>query len=136
MSATQAKGLFLKLRLLIKTVDFSETIFPFHLLGLKGLIGVIANFFEFKDNIGPCTERLYAVLPAGVEIRTPSPISFFIIFFPSTLRLNEAVCLLCLNKETSLMAINFFIFLSFVFAMTSNGLIFIIFAFVILFLIF
>jgi len=37
--------------------DLSDTILPFHLLGRNGLIGVIANFFEFKDKIGPWTER-------------------------------------------------------------------------------
>ena len=83
-------------------------ILPFHLLGLKGLIGVMANFPEFKDKIGPCTERLYAVLPAGVDTRTPSPISFLIICFFPTEILSEAVCLLCLKIEISFIAIKFF----------------------------
>jgi len=30
-----------------------DTILPFHLLGRKALMGVIASFFEFKDKIGP-----------------------------------------------------------------------------------
>ena len=33
--------------------DLSLTIFPLHLRGLKGLIGEIDNFFEFKFKIGP-----------------------------------------------------------------------------------
>ena len=61
--------------------DLSDKIFPFHLLGLNGLIGVIANFLEFKDKIGPSTDKLYAVLPAGVHSKTPSPMSFFIRVF-------------------------------------------------------
>ena len=73
------------------------------------------------------------MLPAGVETKTPSPISFFIISFLPTCKLSEAVCLLCLNKETSLIAINFLGRLPFVFAMTSRGLIFIIFAFIIVY---
>ena len=56
----------------IQILDLSETILPPHLLGLNGLIGVIASFLEFRDNIGPCIDRLYAVLPAGVETSTPS----------------------------------------------------------------
>ena len=66
-------------KLVITIFNLSLTIFPFHLLGLKGLIGEIDNFFEFKLKIGPWTERLYAVLPAGVETRTPSETSFLII---------------------------------------------------------
>ena len=38
----------------------------------------MANFLEFKDKIGPLTDKLYAVLPAGVEIKTPSQINFLI----------------------------------------------------------
>ena len=53
LSATAAIGLFLESRLVINTFVLSDTIFPFHLLGLKGLIGVMANFFEFNDSIGP-----------------------------------------------------------------------------------
>ena len=55
--------------------------FSFHLLGLNALMGAIDNLLEFKPNIGPCTERLYAVLPAGVDTSTPSEISSLIIFF-------------------------------------------------------
>ena len=51
-------GLFKEFRLVIVIFDLSLTIFPFHLLGLNGLIGAIDNFFEFKLKIGPCTERL------------------------------------------------------------------------------
>ena len=63
---------------MIIILDLSPTTFPFHLRGRKGLIGEIDNFFEFKLRIGPCTERLYAVLPAGVETNTPSEINFLI----------------------------------------------------------
>ena len=81
LSATALTGLFNGLVIII--FDLSLTIFPFHLLGLNALIGAIDNCFEFKLNIGPCTERLYAVLPAGVDISTPSEISSLIIcFFP------------------------------------------------------
>ena len=53
LSATALTGLFLGLRLVIITFDFSLTIFPAHLLGLNALIGAIEIFFEFKFNIGP-----------------------------------------------------------------------------------
>ena len=43
----------------------SLTILPFHLLGLNALIGDIDNFFEWRLKIGPWTDKLYAVLPAG-----------------------------------------------------------------------
>ena len=39
-------------------LDLFEIIFPFHLLGLNGLMGVTANKFEFKDKIGPYTDIL------------------------------------------------------------------------------
>ena len=100
-------------RLFTTIFDLSLTIIPFHLLGLKGLIGEIAIFFESKSNIGTCTDKLYAVLPAGVEKRTPSHISFLIIFLLFVEMLIEAACLLCLNIETSLIAIDFFILLFF-----------------------
>ena len=58
LSATAATGLFTISRLVILTLSLLEIIFPFHLLGLNGLIGVIANFPEFNKSIGPCTERL------------------------------------------------------------------------------
>ena len=70
---------------MILTIELFDVIFPFHLLGLNGLIGVIANFPEFKESIGPLTDRLYAVLPAGVETNIPSPMSFFIIILFPTL---------------------------------------------------
>ena len=63
------------------TSDLSEINFPFHLLGLNGLIDVNAIFFESNDRIGPLTDKLYAVLPAGVETRIPSLINFLIRFF-------------------------------------------------------
>ena len=58
LSATALMGLFFGFKFLITIFDLSLTIFPFHLLGLNGLIGEIDNFFEFKLNIGPWTERL------------------------------------------------------------------------------
>ena len=58
LSATALIGLFLGFKFFITIFDLSLTIFPFHLLGLNGLIGEIDNFFEFKLNIGPWTERL------------------------------------------------------------------------------
>ena len=106
MSATALIGLLVGFKFVIVILDLSLTILPFHLLGLKGLMGEIDNFFEFKFKIGPWTERLYAVLPAGVDTNTPSPISFFIICFWPTEILSEAVCLLCLKTEISLTAIN------------------------------
>ena len=69
LSATALIGLFLGFKFFIAIFVLSPTIFPFHLLGLNGLIGVIASFFEFNNKIGPFTERLYAVLPAGVDIK-------------------------------------------------------------------
>jgi len=66
-------------------LDFSLTVFPIHLRGLKALIGAIDNFLEFKLKIGPCTDKLYAVLPAGVDTNTPSETSFLIINFDPTL---------------------------------------------------
>ena len=86
----------------------SLTIFPFHLFGLKGLIGDIASFFESKFKIGLWTDKLYAVLPAGVEINTPSETNFFIIRFDPLIIDKDAACLLCLRIETSLIAIDFF----------------------------
>ena len=46
------------------------------------------------------------MLPAGVETNTPSPINFLITSFLLILRLRDAVCLLCLNKDISFTAIN------------------------------
>ena len=108
-------------KFLIFNTEDEETIFPFHLLGLKGLIGVIASFLEFNDKIGPLIDKLYAVLPAGVDIRTPSEISFFItVFFPVLIN-NEAACLLCLKTETSLIAIDFLINPYLFFTLISKG---------------
>ena len=57
----------------------SLTIFPRHLLGLNALMGAIEIFFELRLSIGPYTDRLYAVLPAGVDNKTPSETNFLII---------------------------------------------------------
>ena len=54
--------------------------------------------------MGPLTDKLYAVLPAGVEIKTPSEINFFIIFFFPIEICKDTVCLLCLNNDISLIA--------------------------------
>ena len=53
LSATTLMGLLLIFKFLILIKELDGTILPFHLLGLKGLIGVIAIFFEFNDKIGP-----------------------------------------------------------------------------------
>jgi len=53
LSATTLTGLFLLFKILIFIKEDEDTILPFHLLGLNGLIGVIAIFFEFRDKIGP-----------------------------------------------------------------------------------
>ena len=39
----------------------------------------------------------------------PSPINFLITFILPTFKFKEVVCLLCLNNETSLIAIDFLI---------------------------
>ena len=69
LSATELIGLFFGSKFLILISVESWTIFDFHLLGKKGLIGEIESFFEFRLKIGPWTDRLYAVLPAGVETK-------------------------------------------------------------------
>ena len=53
LSATALMGLLFTSKFFIKFLDLSITIVPFHLLGLKGLIEVIASFFESKFRIGP-----------------------------------------------------------------------------------
>ena len=58
LSATALIGLLVGFKFFIIIFDLSLTIFPFHLLGLNGLIGEIDNLFEFKLKIGPWTERL------------------------------------------------------------------------------
>ena len=58
LSATALIGLLLISKFLIIILDLSLTIVPLHLLGLKGLIGVIANFLESKFKIGPCADKL------------------------------------------------------------------------------
>ena len=81
LSATALIGLLLGFKFLITTSEPSLTTLPLHLRGRKGLIGDIANFFELRSKIGPCTDKLYAVLPAGVDTKTPSPTKLLIIFF-------------------------------------------------------
>ena len=66
LSATALTGLLIGSKFLIIIFDLSLTIFPFHLLGLKALMGETESFFWYKFNIGPFTDKLYAVLPAGV----------------------------------------------------------------------
>ena len=58
LSATAATGLFFESKFINLIIELLETIFPFHLLGLKGLIGVIASLPELRDKIGPCTDKL------------------------------------------------------------------------------
>ena len=58
LSATALMGLLTGFKLVMVIFDLSLTIFPFHLLGLNGLIGEIDNFFEFKLRIGPWTDKL------------------------------------------------------------------------------
>ena len=58
LSATALIGLFFEFKFLIIIFELSLTILPFHLLGLKGLMGEIDNFLEFNLRIGPCTDRL------------------------------------------------------------------------------
>ena len=58
LSATALIGLLDGFKLFIKIFVLSLTIFPFHLLGLKALIGEIDSFFECKLKIGPCTDKL------------------------------------------------------------------------------
>ena len=55
---------------LIYRLIFFQSIFR------SALIGAI-EIFEFKLKIGPCTDKLYAVLPAGVETNTPSETNFY-----------------------------------------------------------
>ena len=49
------------------------------------------------------------MLPAGVETRTPSETNLFIIKVLPCLIDSDAACLLCLNIETSLIAIDFLV---------------------------
>jgi len=58
LSATAFTGLFLILRFSILIIDLDDKIFPFHLLGRNGLIGVTAIFFESNESIGPWTDKL------------------------------------------------------------------------------
>ena len=52
------------------------------------------------------------MLPAGVDINTPSETSFLIIFCEPLEISSDAVCLLCLKIETSLIAIDFLVLLN------------------------
>ena len=58
LSATALMGLFEGFKFFIIILDLSLTILPFHLLGLKGLIGAIESLFELRLKIGPCTDKL------------------------------------------------------------------------------
>ena len=60
-------------------------------------------------------------LPAGEEINTPSQINFLIKTFFLLFICRYAVCLLCLSKETSLIAIADFLVLLFVYAVIYSG---------------
>ena len=53
LSATTLTGLFFIFKLITFIDEDEGKIFPFHLLGLKGLIGVTASFFELIDSMGP-----------------------------------------------------------------------------------
>ena len=81
LSATALMGLLMGFKFLIFTIELSLIILPFHLLGLNALIGETESFFELRLNIGPLTDKLYAVLPAGVETKIPSEINFLIKYF-------------------------------------------------------
>ena len=94
LSATKLIGLFLIFKLITFIAAEDDRILPFHLRGLNGLIGVIATFFESIESMGPCTDKLYAVLPAGVEIMTPSDINFLITCLEPCLIAKVAACLL------------------------------------------
>ena len=93
VSATALTGLFFGLQTsnLISTSCDSNA--PRQRRGRNALIGVSARIFAFIGIIGPCAERLYAVLPAGVERRTPSQASSLSLSLPSTKILIFAVCL-------------------------------------------
>jgi hypothetical protein len=58
LSATALIGLLSTSKFFIKISDLSLIIFPFHLLGLNGLIGVTVSFLESKFKIGPCADKL------------------------------------------------------------------------------
>ena len=53
LSATTATGLLIGSRFVNLIFTSLEIIFPFYLLGRNGLIGVMANFPELRDKIGP-----------------------------------------------------------------------------------
>jgi hypothetical protein len=53
LSATALTGLLSGFKFFIIILLLSLTILPFHLLGLKALIGQIDNFFEWRLKIGP-----------------------------------------------------------------------------------
>ena len=53
MPIYQVLLLFFGFIFLIIILELSPTTLPFHLLGLKALIGEIESFFEFKLKIGP-----------------------------------------------------------------------------------
>ena len=53
LSATALIGLFMGFKFLIIILDLSLTILPFHLLGLKALMGLIDNLLESILKMGP-----------------------------------------------------------------------------------
>ncbi len=58
LSATALMGLLDGSKFVIIILDLSLTILPFHLLGLKALMGDIDSFLEWRLKMGPWTERL------------------------------------------------------------------------------
>ena len=58
LSAVALTGLLLKSITFILMFTFSGRRAPFHLLGLKALMGVNAKIFEFKGIIGPWADKL------------------------------------------------------------------------------
>ena len=78
-SATALTGLLSASKILNSIVTSDGNIAPCHRLGLKGQIGVRHRTFDPRGTIVPPAERLYALLPAGVETRAPSAVSSSIL---------------------------------------------------------
>src|SRR5690606_21767344 len=72
--------------------------------GRNAAIGVSAIVCEPSGRIGPCAEKLYAVLPAGVATITPSQISSSSRCWPLRSMRMCAACRVCRSSETSLYA--------------------------------
>ena len=104
MSATELTGRFILSKISKYTLEFLDNVAPFHLLGLKALIGVRARTFESMGKIGPCAEKLYAVLPAGVATRTPSQTSSSILMVSSICILILAASFVSLKTDISFIA--------------------------------